>query len=155
MIRELADKITRFFAERSHSARKGFNVPIKISFEPLKTTGKLPSSTDNLYITGETNDLSGTGIGFVVSSIRVRENYLVGQDRRLNVEIDLPGGKIQMKVIGRRYEKVGQHLSTEKFLIGAEIVEIGKTQREAYEHFLRYGNKHKKAAAPSFEMGTD
>lgn len=152
MLRNIVAKLNSIFTESSHAARKRHNLPIKIVFEPTYSTGRLNSPNDNLYISGETYDLSRSGVGFIVSSIRVRENYLVGQDRHLNAEIDLPEGKIRMKVIGRRYEKVGIHLSTEKFLIGAEIVEISKDDREVYEHFLKFG-KRKKATSPSLEMG--
>lgn len=152
MIRELVGKLTGFLAETSHSARKQYNLPIKITFEPIHTTGGLRAPSEKLFITGETHDLSRSGVGFIVSSIRVRENYLVGQDLKLTAEIDLPGRKVRMKIIGRRYEKVGIHLSTERFLIGAEIVEISKGDREIYEDFLKYGNR-KKATSPSLEMG--
>ena len=100
-----------------------------------------------VFMTGETHDLSHSGIAFVVSSIRVMENYLVGQDRVLIAELDLPGGKIVMKVIGRRYEQIGVHLSTEKYLVGAEIIEISEQDREAYDHFLKFGRPRTKAAA--------
>lgn len=153
MIRELIRKLFSKVTERTHSARKRFNSPIKIVFPPSATTGKLSAPGDLLYITGETNDLSQTGIAFIVSSIRVRENYLVGQDRRLHAEIDLPDGKVKMTLVGRRYERVGLHLSTERFLIGAEIVEISKADREAYDHFLRYGIRRKKTTEPSLELG--
>ncbi len=152
MLRNIVAKLNSIFTESSHATRKRHNLPIKIVFEPTYNTGSLHSPNDNLYISGETCDLSRSGVGFIVSSIRVRENYLVGQDRYLNAEIDLPDGKVRMKVIGRRYEKVGIHLSTERFLIGAEIVEISKDDREIYEHFLKFG-KRKKAATPSLEMG--
>ncbi len=152
MLRNIVAKLNSIFTESAHAARKRYNLPIKIVFEPTFKTGGLTSPNENLYISGETFDLSRSGVGFIVSAIRVRENYLVGQDRHLNAEIDLPEGKIRMKVIGRRYEKVGIHLSTERFLIGAEIVEISKDDREVYEHFLKFG-KRKKAASPSLEMG--
>jgi hypothetical protein len=155
MIREFINRLRGTLVERSHSARKKHNLPIKISFESQFATGRLNSPNDKLYISGETADVSSTGIGFIVSAIRVRENYLVGQDRTLNAEIDLPGGKVTMKLIGRRYEKVGIHLSTERFLIGAEITDMSKADRERYEHFLRYGGKRAGATAPSFEMGVD
>ncbi|QYO65768.1 hypothetical protein [Leptolyngbya sp. 7M] len=151
MIRELITKLRQTFSERSHSARKPHNLPIKISFDAEHSTGRLSSPSEKLFIAGETTDISSSGIGFVVSSIRIKEYYLVGQDRVLNAEIDLPGGKIKMKVIGRRYEKVGIHLSTERFLIGAEIVDMLHADRERYEHFLRYGRRRGKSAEPSFE----
>ena len=153
MIRKLVTKLTGLVAERSHSARKKHNAPIKISFQPLQSTGRLHSPAENLYISGETVDLSETGVGFIVSAIRVKENYLVGQDRILNAEIDLPSGKVSMKLIGRRYERVGIHLSAERYLIGAEITSITEADREAYTHFLRYGIRRQKAPAPGLEMG--
>jgi PilZ domain. len=155
MIREIINRLRGTLVERSHSARKKHNLPIKITFDSQLSTGRLHSPNDKLFISGETADISSTGVGFIVSAIRVRENYLVGQDRSLNAEIDLPGGKVRMKLIGRRYEKVGIHLSTERFLIGAEITDISKPDRERYEHFLRYGGKRGGAAAPSFGMGIE
>lgn len=149
MIRELITKLTGSLVERSHSARKKHNLPIKITFETQHSTGRLRAPHEQLFIAGETADISSTGVGFIVSSIRVRENYLVGQDRVLNAEIDMPGGKIKMKIIGRRYEKVGIHLSTERFLIGAEITEMAKDDRERYEYFLRHGGKRGSNPAPA------
>ena len=147
MIRNLATRINRLFAERSHAARVKCSVPLKVTFEPIKSTAKLPSSPMPVFMSGETYDLSNSGIAFVVSSIRVMENYLVGQERILIAELDLPGGKIKMKVIGRRYEQVGVHLSTEKYLVGAEIIEISDADRDAYDHFLKFGKTRTKAAA--------
>ncbi|MDM7923790.1 MAG: PilZ domain-containing protein [Pyrinomonadaceae bacterium] len=152
MIRKLAAKITGLMAERSHSARKRFNAPIKIVIEPYGK-GIHTTSSDTLFIAGETCDLSRSGIGFIVPSIRIKEFYLVGQERTLLAEIDLPGGKMRMKVVGRRYERVGLHDSVERYLIGAEIVEMTKEEREVYEHFLRYGTRKRKATAPGFELG--
>lgn len=152
MIRDIINKLRGTLVERSHSARKKHNLPIKITFDSQFSTGSL---NDTLYISGETADISSTGVGFIVSAIRVRENYLVGQDRKLNAEIDLPGGKVNMKLIGRRYEKVGIHLSTERFLIGAEITDISEADRERYEYYLRHGRKRSGSAEPSFELGVD
>lgn len=155
MIRELIAKLTGVVAEHAHSARKKISVPLKITFDPIKTTGNLARAYDGLYITGESNDLSKSGISFIVSAIRIKEFYLVGQERKLKVELDLPGGRVRMKVIGRRYEKVGIHVSTEKYLVGAEITDIGNVDRERYEHFLKFGGRIKKSTSPSYEMGID
>ena len=92
-------------------------------------------------MSGETVDVSKTGIAFLVPQIRIKENYLVGQDRPLNVEIDLPGGKVRMRVVGRRYEREGIHLSDERYLVGAEIIDMSKQDRDTYNQFLRYGGK--------------
>jgi len=151
MIRKLVSKFRKTITERVISPRKAFEVPIKIWFQPDKNTGKLKMPVENLVITGETKDLSRSGIGFVVAAIRIQENYLVGEGRVLNAELDLPDGKVQMQIVGTRYEQVGQHISTARFLVGAKITEMTKENHEAYEHFLRYGKRKK----GSLELGID
>lgn len=107
---------------------------------------------ESLVIVGETKDLSRSGVAFIVAAIRIQENYLVGEGRILNAELDLPDGKVQMQIVGQRYEQVGQHISTARFLVGAKITQMSKENREVYEYFLRYGNKLKKG---SLELGID
>ena len=97
-----------------------------------------------LSIRGETKDLSKTGIAFIVSAIRIKEYYLVGENRPLNAEIDLPDGtKIKMQVVGQRYEQVNIHDSVSEYFIGAKITQMNETEREIYEDFLKNGAKSK------------
>jgi hypothetical protein len=133
-------------AERVVAPRYKHAVPIKLSFEPNKCKDKSDAPPKFIYVTGETFDLSSSGIGFIVASIRVKEFYLVGENRPLNVELDLPNGKVSMKVIGRRYEQVGLPVSTARYLIGASIEEISDESREAYNEFLRLGVKKENAS---------
>lgn len=152
MIRKLISKFNRRLAERMVAERRKHSIPIKVWFEPDKATGKLKLPIEKLLVLGETKDLSSSGIAFIVSSIRIKENYLVGEGRILNAEIDLPTGKVQMQIVGQRYEQVGLHISTARYLIGAKITEISEEDREIYEHFLRHGDKRGKA---SLALGVD
>ena len=153
MIRSLVNKITGLIAERSHSPRRKCEAPVRVWFDPLKLRGFTVTSAEGIYMSGETVDVSKTGIAFLVPQIRIKENYLVGQERPLNVEIDLPGGRVRMQVIGRRYEREGIHLSDERYLVGAEIVEMSKQDREIYNQFLRYGGKRRGSGEPSLVRG--
>lgn len=152
MIRKLVAKFNKSLTERVVSPRKNCEVPIKIWFEPERRTGNLTMPAESLFITGETKDLSRSGIAFIVPAIRIKENYLVGGDRTLHAELDLPGGKVRMEIVGRRYEQVGQHISTARFLVGAQIVKMDDDHREVYEDFLRHGNKQAKG---SLKLGID
>ena len=146
MLRELISKFNRSLTKSVVSFRKSYNAPIKVWFEPDRSTGRLAPANESIFAMGETRDLSRTGIAFLMSSIRIKEKYLVGQDRILNAEIDLPTGKVRMQLLGKRYERVGKHISIEKFLIGAEIVKMTAENKEAYEQFLRYAGRRKKGA---------
>lgn len=136
-------------------SRRRHTAPVKIWFEPDINSDRAREAERSACLLGETFDISRTGIAFVVSAIRVKEKYLVGHDRTLNVEIDLPTGKVHMKVIGRRHEKVGQHISTERFLVGAHILKLEGADKEIYETFLRRGTRGTRRATGSLELGID
>ncbi len=137
MLRELVARFSSTIAERRASVRKRSNLPVRVSFSPEQTRIKSNGHPGDAFLSGETTDLSETGIGFLVSAIRIKEKYLVGQDRRLILDIDVSGRKIRLIVKGVRYERVGVHSSTERYLIGAEIIEISENDREAFLHLLR------------------
>jgi hypothetical protein len=143
---------SKSITERVVSPRKSYEIPIKVWFEADRSTGKLKMPVESPVVKGETKDLSHSGIAFIVPAIRIKENYLVGEGRTLHAELDLPQGKIRMQIIGRRYEQVGQHISTARFLVGAQIMQMSKVDQEIYEDFLRYGDKRKKG---SLELGID
>ena len=153
MIRKLIAKFNRTMAERVAPVRYRRTVPVKLSFAPNGNSERLDVPPKILYVTGETTDLSHSGIAFVVASIRIKENYLVGEGRTLNAELDLPNGKVSMKVVGQRYEPVGEHISTARYLVGASIREMTDENREAYDDFLRLGDK--KGNTGSLKFGVD
>ena len=86
-----------------------------------------------------------------MDSIRLREYYLVGENRILDAELDLPNGKAKMKLIGQRYEQVGEHLSVNKYLIGATILDMTPIDRDLYNEFLQGGKNGKKNKIFEFE----
>lgn len=154
MIRELITRFNRSLSERMVSARRKHKAPVKIWFDPDVSSERAREIARASFISGETVDMSRTGIGFIVPHIRLKEKYLVGHERPLNIEIDLPNGKVQLRAIGKRYQQVGEHLSTERFLVGAHITDISDEDRETYDRFLRYGPRRLKAN-PGLELGID
>jgi len=134
------------------SSRRRHKAPMKVWFEPETNSESAHEEARSSCICGETADISRTGIGFIVPSIRIKEKYLVGQQRNLNIEIDLPTGKIFIKAVGCRYEKVGVHLSAERFFVGAQIINLTDVDKERYEKFLQNGNRPARGAA-SMELG--
>ncbi len=125
IVRKLLSKVGSSILKRFGSKRIGFSAPIKITIYPEIPTGSLkPQKRLELSIFGETFDFSETGIAFIVPSIRLKEYYLVGEDQTLHAEIDLPSGKVQMTLMGVRYEQINVHDSASKYLIGARILSV-------------------------------
>lgn len=153
MLRNLIAKFNKSMVERVVSARHKRAVPIRLSFAPSGKTDELTTAPNFLFITGETNDLSRSGIAFTVAAIRIKENYLVGEGRLLTAELDLPNGKISMKVVGQRYERVGEHISTARYLVGASIEQMTDENRGAYEDFLRLSDKNTNTGRLRFRIG--
>ncbi len=155
MLRKLISKFNRSLSESMVAPRRRHTAPCKIWFEPDINTERAREMARAACVLGETFDISRTGVAFIVPSIRVKEKYLVGHERVLNIEIDLPTGKICMTAMGRRYEKVGLHISTERFLIGAHILTLQGEDKENYEMFLRKGHRGTRQTASSLELGID
>ena len=145
MIRKLVSRFSRSVTKQIVAPRKESHLPIKISITPDRPTARLNgAAAESFAVRGETKDLSKTGIAFIVSAIRIREYYLVGENRTLNAEIELPDGtKIKMNLIGRRYEQINIHDSVSEYFIGASISQMNETEREIYEDFLKNGAKSK------------
>lgn len=154
MFRNFISKLNRSVSKQVVAARREFAVPIRLTFEPDRNTGKLRMPVRDLSIVGTTCDLSLSGIGFIVSAIRLKEYYLVGEDRTLNAELDLPNGKITFQIVGQRYEQVGEHISVSKYLIGAKIINMSEANREIYKYFLRHGKKVNRAGG-TLQLGID
>lgn len=155
MIRELITKFNRSLSEKMVPPRRRQTAPVKVWFDADGSGERALEIARNACLLGETVDISRTGIAFLVPAIRIKEKYLAGHGRKLNVEIDLPNGKVYLRVVGRRYEKVGIHQSMERFLIGAEIESLEGTDKETYETFLRSGNRGLKQTAASLELNID
>lgn len=154
MLRKLISKFNRSLTESMVSSRRRHTAPVKIWFEPEINSERAREIARSACLFGETYDISRSGIAFVVPSIRLKEKYLVGQDRTLNIEMELPTGHVHMKVMGRRYEKVGMHISTENFLVGANILSLDGLDKDHYETFLRRGHRSRRPTG-SLELGID
>ncbi|MEO7538939.1 MAG: PilZ domain-containing protein [Pyrinomonadaceae bacterium] len=155
MIRELITRFNRSLAERMVCSRRAHKAPMRVWFDPDTNTERARDMARSACLYGETVDISRSGLGFLVPSIRVMEKYLVGQERKLNIEIDLPTGTVHMRSIGRRYEMVGVHSSTERFMVGAEIAEMSDMDKENYETFVRLGSRRLNGARAKLELGID
>lgn len=155
MIRRIINRFSRTLSERLVAPRRTHAAPMRVWFEPAVDDPRQRDLARNAAVAGETVDLSRTGIAFLTPAIRINEKYFVGHELTLNVEIDLPGGRIEMKVLGRRYEKSEIHLSVDRYLIGATIVSMNENARERYENFVRYGSRRKSPQARTVKANTD
>jgi hypothetical protein len=155
MLRDLINRFSRSVSGKMAPLRRNHTAPVKVWFDPDVKTERALELARSACILGETEDISRTGIGILMQSIRLKEKYLAGQERILNLDIDLPNGKVHVRGIGRRYAKVGHEVSVERFLVGVEIVEFGEGSQEIYEAFLRNGAPDMRGHARPIKIGID
>ena len=82
---------------------------------------------------GHTVNLSVQGLAVILHAQNIDEEYLLGGEGSMAIELDLPNGlAIEVQATPVRYEKLA-----EGYLIGARISEMSERNRELYEEYLR------------------
>jgi hypothetical protein len=69
----------------------------------------------------------------IVPAIRIGEHYLAGDERKLHLKLELPGGPVEMRVVSVRYEDLEDGSG---YLIGARIQEISDADRTKFENYV-------------------
>jgi len=85
---------------------------------------------------GHTFDLNATGLSLVIPKITLGEHHLVGENRSLNVKLELPQGPIEMQVLPVRYESLEDHETETGYLIGVEIVAMHNGDRARFVEYF-------------------
>lgn len=84
---------------------------------------------------GHTSDLSASGLSLIVPAITLGEHHLVGENRSLNLKLELPEGPIELQVKPVRYESLEEDETESGYLIG---VQIGRMSDEDRAKFMNY-----------------
>jgi len=85
---------------------------------------------------GYTSDLSANGMALVVPAITLDEHHLVGENRKLKVQLELPPGPVEMQVLPVRYEQLEEHRSETGYLIAVKIVGMSEEDRARYSEYV-------------------
>jgi hypothetical protein len=82
---------------------------------------------------GHTLNISAHGLAVVLHAQNIDEQYLLGAEGSMAIELDLPNGlSIEIQATPVRYEKL-----EEGYLIGARISEMSERNRELFEEYLQ------------------
>jgi hypothetical protein len=85
---------------------------------------------------GHTLDLSPNGLSLIIPKITLGEHHLIGENRSLNVKLQLPAGTVEMQVMPIRYESLEEHETETGYLIGAKIVGMADVDRAKFTEFV-------------------
>lgn len=85
---------------------------------------------------GHTFDLSENGMALIVPAITLDEHHLVGENRSLHVQLELPPGPVVMEVAPVRYERLEEQASETGYLIAVKIVGMLESDRSRYREYV-------------------
>ena len=122
------------FEERRQSPRLNANLEARLEFSVLmRDTELTESGVQHLRaVAGHTVDISALGLAVVLHAHNIDEQYLLGAEGSMAIELDLPNGlSIEIQATPVRYQKLD-----EGYLIGARISEMTDRDRELYLEYL-------------------
>jgi PilZ domain len=132
--RSIVTRLRQLVGDRRHSSRRKVCLPFSLSLVSL--TRNLNGQRRINRMNGHTVDLSQRGLGLIVPRITLGEHHLVGENRSLNVKLELPNGPVEMKVLPVRYEALERDETDTEYLIGVRIVEMPDEDREKFSEYL-------------------
>lgn len=85
---------------------------------------------------GHTLDLNEGGMGLLVPAICLGEHHLVGENRSLDVNLELPVGPVELQVRPVRYEALEEDDRETGYLIGVRIVGMSEEARARFTEYV-------------------
>ena len=133
LARTIAARLREFIGNRRRAKHFRVRLPLKVSL--INQQPNLNGSRRSRSIDGHTMDISTTGLALIVPIIRIGEHYLVGENRLLRIELELPDGQVAMQAVSVRYERLEEEGTESGYLIGVSISEMNEPD---HDHYVEY-----------------
>ncbi|MDQ2921847.1 MAG: PilZ domain-containing protein [Acidobacteriota bacterium] len=132
--RTIVSRLRKFVGDRRRSKRQRVRLAFSISIaSPAKS---LKGSRRTISMDGHTFDLSRNGMALIVPAITLDEHHLVGENRSLKVQLELPVGPVEMQVVPVRYERLEDNRSEMGYLIAVKIIGMSEEDRAKYAEYV-------------------
>ncbi len=121
--------------DRRQSPRISATLDVRLEFSVLMRDAE-PAEGGVQHLracAGHTVNISADGLGVVLHAQNIDEQYLLGAEGSMSIELDLPNGlSIEIQATPVRSKKL-----EEGYLIGARISSMSARNREFFEEYLR------------------
>ena len=132
--RTILARLRKYVGDRRHSTRR--RVRLDFSLSLASATQGLNGTRRVSSLNGHTLDLSENGLSLIVPQITLAEHHLVGENRSLNVKLQLPSGPVEVVASPVRYERLEEDEIETGYLIGVKIVSMPDADRERFSRFV-------------------
>jgi hypothetical protein len=135
LMRSMVARMRVYFGNRRRARRYRRSLDFSVSiFDPKLSREQLEHA---LYLEGTTSDLSLSGLGLIVPAVRINDRYLTAPDQMLHLMLELPSGRVEMRVAPVRYEQLEREGAASGYLIGAQIAGMSDDDRALFADYLR------------------
>jgi PilZ domain-containing protein len=132
--RTFVSRLRQFVGDRREVTRHRVRLALSISIaSPAKN---VKGSRRTISMDGHTSDLSANGMALIVPAITLGEHHLVGENRNLNVQLELSPGPVEMQVVPVRYERLEEHAVETGYLIAVKIIGMSESDRTRYQEYV-------------------
>ena len=133
LTRSIAARLRKYISNRRRAVRLRHRLPFSLSLvdDRLAKGSRQPRSID-----GYTLDISASGLALIVTVIRIGDQYLAGENRRLQIKLELGDGPVTIQGTSVRYEQLDENESERGYLIGVTITTMSEPDRARYDEFI-------------------
>ena len=135
LMRSMVARMRLYIGNRRRARRYRVGVHFTVSiFDPKLSREQLEHAP---YVEGNTSDISTSGLALIVPAIRINDRYLTVPDQTLHLMLELPSGRVEMRVAPVRYEQLEREGTAIGYLIGVSIRAMSDDDRARFEDYLR------------------
>ena len=132
--RTIVSRLRQYVGDRRHAKRQCVRLDFSLSLAPV--TKSLNGTRRISSMDGHTLDLGANGLALIVPQITLGEHHLVGENRFLNLKLQLPGGPVELQAAPVRYERLEEHESETGYLIAVKIVDMPDDDRARFSEYV-------------------
>jgi hypothetical protein len=140
LARSIVSRFRQLVGDRRRSKRQ--KVRLVFSISTASPAKNLNGARRIRTMEGHTLDVSASGLALVVPAITLDEHHLIGENRTLNLKLQLPVGPIEIQVKPVRYESLEDHETESGYLIGVQIVGISDEDRAKFTQYMSTLSHH-------------
>ena len=127
-------------AEKRNAPRHRAQRTIRLLFSLSVIDANLSAGQHRpLTLIGHTRDVSASGLGLVVPSLKINGKDLIHGGRALLIELELPSGPIKLQGVPVRHKQLDEQEEEGEigYLLGVRITQLSKHAQAELDKYLR------------------
>ena len=132
--RTVVSRLRQYVGDRRVSRRQAVRLDLSLS---LASATKGLNGTKRIEsMAGHTLDVSFNGLAVIVPRITLGDHHLVGENRAINLKVELPDGPVEMQTSPVRYERLEDQATETGYLIAVKITGISENDRARFSDYV-------------------